>query len=76
MIDINTIKAFGPGLKGGKVGEECKFTLQGTDGGLALSFHIEGPSRPIFETMAGKNMSLDIAYVPTMAVSTMTLSHV
>lgn len=69
LIDINTIKAYGDGLKGGKIGEECKFTIGGTDGGLALSFHIEGPSRPIFETMTGKEMTLDICYIPTMAVS-------
>ncbi|KAG9509134.1 Filamin-A, partial [Fragariocoptes setiger] len=53
----------GPGLKGGKLGEECKFKLKGTDGGLALSFHIEGPSKPMFETMAGKDC-LEVSYVP------------
>lgn len=69
LIDPSTIRAFGPGLKGGRVGEECKFRIEGTDGGLALSFHIEGPSRPIFETCAGKDLSLDIAFIPLMAVS-------
>lgn len=67
LIDPTTIKASGPGLVGGKVGEECKFHIEGTDGGLALSFHIEGPSKPIFETCAGADsMSLDISYIPIL----------
>lgn len=69
LIDPTTIKASGPGLLGGKVGEECKFRIDGTDGGLALSFHIEGPSRPIFETSSGKDLSLDIMYIPMQPVS-------
>lgn len=69
LIDPAIIKATGPGLKGGRVGEECKFTIVGTDGGLALSFHIEGPSRPVFETWSQSNMSLDISYIPTQPVS-------
>lgn len=69
LIDPATIVAHGPGLKGGMVGEECKFRIEGTDGGLALSFHIEGPSRPIFETCASETMGLDITYIPTLPVS-------
>lgn len=69
LIDPSTIKARGPGLSGGRVGEECKFRIEGTDGGLALSFHIEGPSKPVFETCAGTDMSLDIIYIPILAVS-------
>ena len=70
LIDPTTIKAFGPGLSGGRVGEECKFRIEGTDGGLALSFHIEGPSKPIFETMAGSDSnSLDITFTPLLPVS-------
>ena len=69
LIDPTTIKASGPGLSGGRVGEECKFRLDGTDGGLALSFHIEGPSKPIFETCSGKDLSLDISYIPLLPVS-------
>lgn len=70
LIDPATIVASGPGLSGGRVGEECKFRIDGTDGGMALSFHIEGPSRPIFETCAGTDMSLDISYIPLLPVST------
>lgn len=67
LIDPTTIKASGPGLRGGRVGEECKFHIEGTDGGLALSFHIEGPSKPIFETCAGADSSsLDISYIPIL----------
>lgn len=51
------------------MGEECKFRIEGTDGGLALSFHIEGPSKPVFETCAGTDMSLDITFIPLLAVS-------
>lgn len=51
------------------MGEECKFRIEGTDGGLALSFHIEGPSKPMFETCAGKDLSLDIIFVPLVRVS-------
>lgn len=69
LIDPTTIRASGPGLEGGKVGEECKFRIDGTDGGLALSFHIEGPSRPIFETQSGKDLNLDITYIPLQPVS-------
>lgn len=70
LIDPSTIKASGPGLQGGRVGEECKFHIDGTDGGLALSFHIEGPSKPIFETSAGADsISLDISYIPLLPVS-------
>lgn len=69
MIDPNTIRASGPGLSGGRVGEECKFRIEGTDGGLALSFHIEGPSKPILETCAGRDLSLDVSYIPLLAVS-------
>lgn len=73
LIDPSTIVASGPGLKGGRVGEECKFHIDGTDGGLALSFHIEGPSRPIFETWACKDLGLDISYTPLMPVSSSRL---
>lgn len=66
LIDPTTIVASGPGLKGGRVGEECKFHIEGSDGGLALSFHIEGPSKPIFETQTGKELSLDITYIPIL----------
>lgn len=55
------------------MGEECKFRIEGTDGGLALSFHIEGPSKPVFETCAGTDMSLDITFIPLLAVSSMRL---
>lgn len=74
LIDPSSIKAHGPGLSGGQVGEECKFRIEGTDGGLALSFHIEGPSKPMFETCAGKDMSLDVSYIPKLAVSTKIFS--
>ena len=67
LIDPTTILAHGPGLTGGKVNEECKFRIEGTDGGLALSFHIEGPAKPMFETSATNNMSIDICYVPRLA---------
>lgn len=69
LIDPSTIKAHGPGLKGGRVGEECKFRIDGTDGGLALSFHIEGPSKPMFETCSLSDLSLDISYIPILPVS-------
>jgi filamin len=69
LIDPSIIKAHGPGLSGGRVGEECKFRIEGTDGGLALSFHIEGPSRPVFETCSKNDMSLDVSYIPTQSVS-------
>lgn len=69
LIDPTTITADGPGLHGGRVGEECKFRIQGTDGGLALSFHIEGPSKPVFETCAGQGLCLDILYIPILPVS-------
>lgn len=69
LIDPSTLKAHGPGLSGGRVGEECKFRIEGTDGGLALSFHIEGPSKPVLETSAGKDMCLDISYIPILPVS-------
>lgn len=49
------------------MGEECKFRIEGTDGGLALSFHIEGPSKPIFETSTCDALALDIAYIPILA---------
>lgn len=74
LIDPTTLKASGPGLLGGRVGEECKFHIDGSDGGLALSFHIEGPSRPIMETEAGKDShSLDVTYIPLQPVSIMSL---
>ena len=51
------------------MGETCKFRIEGTDGGLALSFHIEGPSKPVFETCSGQDLSLDVAYIPILPVS-------
>lgn len=67
LIDPNTISVTGPGLLGGRVAEECKFHIEGTDGGLALSFHIEGPSKPIFETQSGADShSLDVTYIPIL----------
>lgn len=66
LIDPSTISATGPGLSGGRVGEECKFRIEGTDGGLALSFHIEGPSKPIFETSTCEALALDITYIPIL----------
>lgn len=75
LIDPTTIRAFGPGLAGGRVGDECKFRIEGTDGGLALSFHIEGPSKPMFETCAGRDLSLDITYIPVLPVSSMHVTE-
>lgn len=73
LIDPSTIRAHGLGLTGGRVGEECKFRIEGTDGGLALSFHIEGPSKPVLETCAGNDMTLDITYIPILPVSLTSL---
>lgn len=74
LIDPTTIKAHGPGLVGGRTGEECKFRIEGTDGGLAMSFHIEGPAKPCFETISSSNMTLDVSYIPYVPVSSLFIA--
>lgn len=64
--DPKLVKAIGPGLEGGTIGEICKFvvdTKSAGSGGLTLA--IEGPSETSLKYMDDKNGSCFVEYVPT-----------
>lgn len=59
------IRAFGPGLTGGVVGEPAAFTVETNGETGALGFSIEGPSQARIECHDNGDGSADVKYHPT-----------
>ncbi|PAA77557.1 hypothetical protein BOX15_Mlig032423g3 [Macrostomum lignano] len=59
------IRAYGPGLEGGWVGEPAIFTVESNGETGALGFSIEGPSEAQIQCSDNGDGSADVVYYPT-----------
>ncbi|XP_071633406.1 filamin-like isoform X3 [Temnothorax longispinosus] len=61
----SNIRAFGPGLHTGVVGQPAKFTVDTNGETGALGFSIEGPSKAKIECNDNGDGTADVSYLPT-----------
>ncbi|XP_036141495.1 filamin-A isoform X4 [Monomorium pharaonis] len=61
----SNIRAFGPGLHTGIVGQPAKFTVDTNEETGALGFSIEGPSKAKIECNDNGDGTADVSYLPT-----------
>lgn len=61
----SNIRAFGPGLHTGIVGQPAKFTVDTNGETGALGFSIEGPSKAKIECNDNGDGTADVSYLPT-----------
>ena len=61
-----SIKAYGPGLKGGVVDQPAKFTVDTCGETGALGFSIKGPSQAKINCNDNGDGSADVDYIPTV----------